>query len=482
MRVRSVKTNFFLNIIRILSSTLVGVFTMPYINNVLGPASLGKVEYVNSIISYFILFSALGIPMYGIRQVARSRNDANELSKNLIELLVILLFTSIISYAVLFSIILNLEIFSSYVDLIILMSSMILLNNLGAEWFFQGIEDQAYITIRYLIVRIITVILLFLLVKNADDFYLYGFIVVMNFCGSNFLNFYNLRKYIKVEHLKIENLNLKRHIKPAFTIFLASISVSLYLQIDTFFLGILAGDKYVGYYSVSSKLIRYVIGFITSLGAVMLPRITSTLNSDRESYENYMVKSLKFLIILSMPFVGYFYLFANEIVFYMAGNSYNASVLTMQILSPTCFLVGIAYFLGFLVLYPLNKEKLYTYSIMISAVLSIVLNYFLIKKFQHNGAAITQLFSELVGVIIMLFFIIKHKLFTGMKTAIFLKPIFAAVISVILLKFINIESENFTYFFTNTSLFFSFYVLSLYIVRDNTIYTIITEMINRRKQ
>ena len=118
MKIRSIKTNYILNLLRILSSTIIGVFTMPYINKVLGPDSVGKVEYVNSIITYFILFSALGIPVYGIREIAKIRNNRLILSKTVIELLGILLLTSIISYIVLFGILLNTNIFINYQKLV----------------------------------------------------------------------------------------------------------------------------------------------------------------------------------------------------------------------------------------------------------------------------------------------------------------------------------------------------------------------------
>jgi O-antigen/teichoic acid export membrane protein len=56
MKERSVKTNYFLNLFRVASSALVGIFIMPYINKILGPESIGKVEYVYVIINYFIIF------------------------------------------------------------------------------------------------------------------------------------------------------------------------------------------------------------------------------------------------------------------------------------------------------------------------------------------------------------------------------------------------------------------------------------------
>src|SRR5690606_38309796 len=138
MKVRSVKVNYLLNFIRAVSYALITIITMPYVNRILGPTNIGKIEYVNTIINYFILFSALGIPLYGIREIAKVRSDKKERDKITIELLIILVFTSAVSYAILFGIIYQLTIFKNYQDLLFLMSFMIILSNVGAEWYFQG--------------------------------------------------------------------------------------------------------------------------------------------------------------------------------------------------------------------------------------------------------------------------------------------------------------------------------------------------------
>ena len=165
----SIKTNFILNFLRVFSAAIVGMLTMPYINRVLGAEYLGKVEYVNTIINYFVLFSALGIPMYGIREVSKVRDDKEKLFKLVSELYTIPFLTTIISYLFIF-VLVNLSAFSDYRDLIIIMSSMVFLSNIGAEWYFQGIENQKFITIRYIIVRFIIFFLVFLWIKKSGRF------------------------------------------------------------------------------------------------------------------------------------------------------------------------------------------------------------------------------------------------------------------------------------------------------------------------
>ena len=447
---------------------------MPYINRVLGPESLGKVEYANSIINYFILLSAIGIPVYGIRPIAKIREDSDLLSKTTVELLCILLVTTLSAYILLFFITILGSQFHNYTDLIILMSSMLLLNNLGAEWFFQGIEDQLYITVRYVVVRIITLVLLFILVKAPSDYMMYALIVVLNTVGSNFLNFIKIKNYIKRKHLNFSVLNLKQHIRPTFTIFLASISVSIYLQIDTFLLGYMAGDQYVGYYSVANKLLRYVILFITTIGSVLLPRLSNFWVNDKNMYFSYLQKSFFYFLIISLPASVYFYFFSEEIILLMAGEMFKNSIITLKILSPICFLVAMAYFFGFLILYPQHKERIYSFSVLISAIVCLGLNLLLMNKYQQNGSASAQLVAEFLGVFFMVFFIVKKKMMSNFNLDIsnLLKILISVGILIILnilLKYFLYTQKNILGFVISTISFFMVYFFLLFLFKENTI-------------
>ena len=94
------------------------------------------------------MFSSLGIPIYAIREVSKSRDDRHQLTKTVSELLAILSVTSFISYAILFLSIFVFNFFEGYKNVLLVFSVSILLTNLGADWFFQAMENQLYITIR----------------------------------------------------------------------------------------------------------------------------------------------------------------------------------------------------------------------------------------------------------------------------------------------------------------------------------------------
>jgi O-antigen/teichoic acid export membrane protein len=482
MKQRSIRVNYFLNVSRIGFGILVSLLTMPYINRVIGVEGLGKIEYVNSIIAYFVLFSALGIPMYGIRETANRRDDIKERTKLVIELLCVLFITTLLSYIVLFFFIINIDALKDLKLLIIIMSSNIFFSNIGVEWFYQGIEDQKYITIRFFVVRIISLILLFVFVEEPEDYINYAIILVLSSVGGNIFNILHLRSHLDIKEITFKGLNLKRHFKPVMTIFIASISVSIYVQLDILLLGSLKGSESVGYYSMANKLIRFVIVLITTLGSVLLPRLSYLIKNDQEQYLIYIKKALNYFLIISFPFTVLFLTLAKDFTLLMGGVAFIPSIITMKILSPIILIVSISYFIGYLILYPQGKEYIYTIAVIISAVMSVIVNFFLIPRMGHIGAAIVAVFSELMGIIIMIVFYRKEIQKLKLINRSVLYYVLASLLMFIVIYLISYLSINSFMNLIISSLIglLSFY-LFLFFIKEEILSSVISEVKYRLK-
>lgn len=441
MKINSVKVNFILNTTRMLLGMIFILLTTPYVTRILGAESLGKVEYVNSIITYFILFTALGIPNYGLREVARCRENKYKLSKVVIELGIILFVTTIAGYIILLIFLYNTKLLELK-NLVILMSMNLIFTNIGFEWFYQGIENQLYITIRYIILRIISLILLFLIVKNPNDYLKYGIILVLMNSGSNILNFINLRKYIDFKEIKIKDIRILKHIKPILVIFSASVAISIYLQLDTVMIGNIDKSA-VAFYNVANKIVRIPLTIVTALGTVLLPRISNFhQKNDIENYKKYLNHSLNYILMMALPIFFGVILLSKNIVLTMAGEKFLVSVQTMKILAIIIPIVGIAYFLGYQLLYPRGLERYYTYSVVTAAIVNFIFNYITIPKYLQNGAALGTVIAESIGVIMMLFFsrkLLKEIEFFSIKR---LKYFIASCIMGILVYIVTLQNMN----------------------------------------
>lgn len=482
MNKKNIKVNFILNVIRLTLGSLFVLITMPYVTKVLGSEKLGAVEYINSVVSYFLLFTALGIPNYGVREIAKVQDDKKELSKTTSELICILGITTIIGYIIFFISCFYFKTINKELILAFIIGTNILFTNLGVEWFYIGTENQSYITKRFIIVRLLTLVLLFLLVKKEKDYLIYGAILVFMTSGSNLFNIYNLKNYISLKEIK--KLNLKKHLRPILTIFVASLAVSIYLRLDTVMIGAMIGNKPVAYYSVANKLVRFELVLVTALGIVMMPRLSNALkNNQKESYIKYANISLRYILLVALPLMTGTFIFSKEIIWLMAGDKFEPAVLTMQLISIIILIVGLAYFIGFQILYPNNMEKYYTYSVTIAAVINFIFNYLFIPKYAQNGAAIGTIIAELTGVMCMLIFArkrLKEIEFYNVKN---LKYVIAAIIMGVIIFYIkNLEIEIFYKLILGILIGGISYFISLIVMKEELIFLGIDFLKNKIKR
>ena len=397
---KSLRLNFVLNLTRTVLNFVFPLIIFPYVSRILGPNGLGKVEFANSIISYFVLFATLGIPTYGIREIARNRDDEYQRSKIVAELSIITSISVLLCYFFYFIIVFSLKLFNSQLILFLLVSPSILLQAYNYEWFYKGIEDQVYITTRFIIMKIIQIIIVFVLIKTSENYLRYAAIYVgMNGISSIFY-LIRLHKYIKIVNFR--DLRIIKHIKPIFINFSASIATTIYLHLDVSMLGIFVDENAVGLYTTANKLIRIVISVVTSLAIVMIPRLANNLsNGDTEEYKKNLNKSLNFILLIGTPSIFGIIVISSQLIQLFAGTQYLDAVITMKLLTPVILIVGFSNFVGLQILYTNKKEKYYTIAVTCAAFINFICNYILIPKFHENGAVIGTIMAELSGLIIM---------------------------------------------------------------------------------
>ena len=382
-----------MNALLTISGFIFPLITFPYVSRVLGPASNGKIAFAAAVISYFSLLAAMGIPSYGIRKIAEVRDDQEKLNKTLTELIIINTIFTVLSYILLLLLVLIVPDFRRDATLIVITSIQIIFTTFGVDWFYQGIEQYDYITARNLTFKVIAIILMFALVHNPQDYIIYAGIAVLGNVGSNFLNMVKLRDYA---HLNFHiSLDLKPHLKPIITLFLYSAMTVIYTNLDQVMLGFMTSNKEVGYYSATIKIENILTSVITSLGAVMLPRITYYLNHNGVQKFNELVrKSFNFVLFLSIPLTIYFFLEANQVIFVLAGKGYERAGIILECLIPAIIFVGLSSVTSWQILIPLKMEKWVLVGSIVGALLDAGLNLMIIPIFGGVGAAFSTVVAE----------------------------------------------------------------------------------------
>lgn len=393
MQEKSLKKNAVLNVIKTMMGIIFPIITFPYASRILLPEGIGKVNFANSIVSYFTLIASLGIGNYATREAAKLRDNIPELRKFIKEILLINFIAIIIAYILFFTSLVLIPKLQEYKLLLLISSLTIFFNAIGIGWFYTAIEEYTYITIRSIAFQVINVIFLFTFVKTKNDIYLYALMNVIAATGSNVCNFIHLRHFVSLKGK--QTLEIKKHLKPIFVLFGLSAVTSLYTIFDSTMLGFFATDSQVGYYSAATKINKMVLIVVTSIGGVLFPRLSYySGKEDKTEFYNLLLKGFSITLCIAIPCTLGLHFLSTPITLLFSGENYLPSVPVMKIMNPIIVIISISNFIGIQYFLPIGKEKITLYSVIIGAVTNFTLNLILIPKYQALGAGIATLIAE----------------------------------------------------------------------------------------
>lgn len=394
-KVNLVKNGFY-NVIKTLFSIVFPLITVPYISRVLGAENIGKINFSSSYNNFFSLMASLGIATYAMRECGKVSGNRADLEKVASELFSINVCTMIFSYFILGLSLLFVPKLYTYRLIIILYSFTIAFNILGADWLNMAVGDFKFITVRTVLFQFLSLLLMFLLVHNTNDYVVYVCIMILAASGANIVNVLYRRKICKLKFTL--KLNLKKHARPVLCFFSLLLAQSVLSNLDIAMLGFMTSDVEVGYYSMAVKLYTTVEKVISSIVLVLIPQLSSLfLCEDYDEINRLLQVTYKFMITLAVPFsIGLCFL-SKEILAVVCGEEYVVGALSLSILSMSMFvnLIG-ASFWGNVVLLPSGGEKQFMIACIIGAIVNSITNYFSISFLGIVGAAITTLLSTTI--------------------------------------------------------------------------------------
>lgn len=391
----SVKKNIFLNGINTVTSIVFPVITFPYAARVLLPEGIGAVNFLNSIISYIVLLTSLGIPMYAVKEVAKYRDDIKLRNKVTTEILILSTFLCLCGYIAVWILAEFVPQIHKQQALFYVLSLTIIFTGIGATWFYQGIEDFKFITVRALVIRTLAAVSLFIFVKSPSDLILYGWIIVGSTVGNNIINLIHLRKHIDYKSIEWTKLQIKRHIVPALQVFILNLIISLYIQLNSIMLGFLSGDEAVGFFTAGNKISHIGLTMISSLGTVLLPRCANLLQSgDKVGFQRVISKSLNVTLLLALPITIGLMVLAGPITLIFCGDEFGPAIPILLVTASVVIFVSLTNLMGIQVLYPMDKVKIVIWSVTGGAIVNILLNILLIPHYGALGAGIATLLAE----------------------------------------------------------------------------------------
>ncbi|MDM7532895.1 flippase [Lacticaseibacillus paracasei] len=415
---------------------LLPIITIPYVSRVLGPTGIGINAYTNSIVQYFILFGTLGLTVYGNREVAYQRDNSKKLSNIFWELTFFKLITTGIAVAFYLGFVL---VSGEYEIFYLIQGLFLLASAIDVSWFFQGLEEFKITVVRNTFVKVISLIMIFTMIRSKNDLWLYILILGASQLIGNITLLPYLSRYV---HQPIwGEMNFLRHVKPTLAMFVPQIASQVYLQLNKTMLGAFIGVEASGFYDNSDKIIKILLAIVTATGTVLLPHMAhSFARGDRKAVFTSLSKSMHFILLLAFPMASGLAAVSPVFTRVFFGRKFEAVSVLLAIESLVIILVGISNAIGIQYLLPTNQVRPFTVSVGVGAAVNIVLNVPLILIWGTVGAMIATVVSELSVSLFQLSFVRKQMQVGSLFTESW-KYLIAAILMGIYIRFyLNIIS------------------------------------------
>ena len=481
----SLKKNFIYQTGYQVLATALPLITTPYINRVLGAEQLGTYTYVANIANYFTIFAMLGFNNYGSKMIAATKHNENELAHTFssIRKLQCLMATVVVAIYLLF---ISLCI-PEHKSLYFIESLWIINCFIDINWFFWGMEKVKLTVNRNLIIKLITLLGVFIFVRSRNDILIYAFILVIGTILSDIYLISQVKKYVK--GTKTTFYEMIAHIKPCIALFIPIVAMSIYQQMDKTMLGVLSTYEQVGYYSSADKIVNIPLGIITGLGTVSLPRIVSLISENKiMEYKKVVEKSISLVMFMCSAIAFGILAVSQEFVPLFFGRDFLPCVSLVSFLTFVIFFKAISTVLVNQILIPNDNEKYYIISVFIGAFINLILNYSLIRKFDAVGAVYATLISELIVCFIQIFICFNYlntlkiigKNFQYIILGILMYGLVRKV--AVLIKDTSLFQRSILEILLGGTAFLGACVIYWKIKKDSTFYPIIINFLNKLKQ
>ena len=368
------------------------LITTPYIARVLGSDGLGIASYTGSIMTFFTMFAALGTPQYGMREIARNRDDTEKASRLFWEIELLTVLTSLACLLVWLGVCIFYREYSPY---LLAMIPTLLGTMFDISWYFTAYEKVGFTVGRNALFKLLGIVLLFVFIKTREDLLLYVFLMSLTgMLGSLSMWTYLPKMLVRTD---LNGLHLKQHFHETLVYFVPTIATSIYTVLDKFLLGLIVHDNNInGYYDQAGKLYRIINALVfTALNAVMEARISYLFaQGEEDEIRRRIRRSVDFTMLLGFGGVFGIVGIANVFVPVFWGPGWDAVETLIYLMAPLTLIIGVSYCLGSLYYNPSGNRAQSARYLIIGAGVNLVMNLLLIPRWGAAGAVTASLIAE----------------------------------------------------------------------------------------
>ena len=387
-------SNFFYNLVYQILGIITPLATTPYISRVLGSEGVGIYSYASTIALTFALFAALGANTYGQREIAMRQSDLEGRSKLFWELFFLRFIITLIVTAAYFVFAFC---YNSYTVFLLQSSFIVLALLFDIAWLYTGMEDFKIIVTNNIIVKIATIVCVFLFVRKSGDVGIYILINSLSAIVTVSYFMLHLRKYVK--RVSVKELNIWQHLPGVIQFFIPIIAVQIYSQIDKLMLGALGADiSENGYYEQARKLTNLVVVMTTALNTVLLPRLSNLFGKDdKKAMVSTYQETFRLTLLFLLPIAVGLFMISDNFVDWFLGPGFAKTSLLLKWSCPLIILMTVGNFVGMQYLSPTGQQNKMSVIYLSAAAVNVILNLILIPGMLSEGAIIASVIAEAVS-------------------------------------------------------------------------------------
>lgn len=476
----SIRRNFVYKLLYEILALAAPLITAPYVSRVLGAEGVGIYSYSQSCIAYFTMFAVLGTNIYGMREIARCRDDKTVYSKTFWEIEILTVITSTVCVILWVGITIQSTEYKPYFLALVptLFASMF-----DISWFYTGQEAVGYTVFWNAICRIAGVVLIFSFIKSKDDVVAY---IMLN---SLILMFGNLSMWIFLPkflvRVSVKSLRIWHHFKETLIYFIPTIATSIYTVLDKTLIGLITNDAYQnGFYEQATKIINIAkTASFVALNSVMGARLAYLFAENKiEEAKSKIKTAMNMILLLTIGSMFGVIAIASDFVPVFFGEGYEPVIDLLYLMAPLIVIIGISNCIGTQYYTPIGKTKTASLYMIAGSVVNLILNILFIPVLGAKGAVIGSIGAE--AVITMLFVHFDERYITWKYLLMIgYKKVIAGLLMLLMIRTmsLNLELSGIVLVCVQVIVGILTYFLVLLLLRDSMIQRFVTELLNRMK-
>lgn len=365
--------------------------TLPYLTRILTTDSYGIVAYVKTVMSYMQIFVDFGFVLSATKDIVKCREDKNEMERVIGDTMVARVILGGLGFVVVLILSLALPILRTNILYTMLSYVAVFLSIFLMDFLFRGLERMHVITIRFIVMKIISTIFTFVLIKGDQNLILIPILDIVSTLVAILMVWYEIGKM----QLKLKFSGMKKVIstlKDSFVYFLSNVAATSLNALSTIIIGIYTSPTEVAYWSLCMQIIGSITACYNPISDGIYPEMIKTKNTA------IIKKVLKIFMPIVLAGCIFSYFFANIGFMILGGEKYSNAVPVFRLLIPTLFFGFPAIIFGWPTLGAIGKAKETTVTtiIAISVYIIYIVGLIATKSFTITNIAIGRSITEMV--------------------------------------------------------------------------------------